>query len=215
MVLLLSLCCVGACVGLGHDMALPRRQFGLRAGGASASGSPCGVGSLSVADVKIAGSAACGSYIQGYTTGVLGGSLLFLTPYFRLTPQEVGLVATATTVGSVVGTLSAARLADAAGRQRTMALSSVLFLASSGLLCWTPSLRVLLLARFVAGVGIGNCGAVVPVRRRPRLFFSSFPFARSFALSFARGSARGPAFDGPRCGRSTSPSARRRRRAAR
>ena len=36
-------------------------------------GANVGLASLKPADLKIAGSAACGSYIQGYTTGVLGG----------------------------------------------------------------------------------------------------------------------------------------------
>ena len=122
-----------------------------------------GLASLKPADLKIAGSAACGSYIQGYTTGVLGGALLFLGPHFGLTPAQIGAVATATTLGSVLGTFSASALADAAGRRPTMAFSSALFVAASVLMVWTPSLDVLVLARFLAGVGIGNCGAVVPV----------------------------------------------------
>lgn len=134
----------------------------LRSGGGEAA-SPAGIWSLSAADLRIAGSAACGSYIQGYTTGVLGGSLLFLVPRFGLSPRAVGAVATATTLGSVVGTAAAARLADAAGRRRTMALSSLLFVAAGLLLCWTPGLGVLLAARFLGGVGVGACGAVVPV----------------------------------------------------
>ena len=131
----------------------------LRSGGGEAA-SPAGIWSLSAADLRIAGSAACGSYIQGYTTGVLGGSLLFLVPRFGLSPRAVGAVATATTLGSVVGTAAAARLADAAGRRRTMALSSLLFVAAGLLLCWTPGLGVLLAARFLGGVGVGACGAV-------------------------------------------------------
>ena len=139
----------------------------LRSGGGEAA-SPAGIWSLSAADLRIAGSAACGSYIQGYTTGVLGGSLLFLVPRFGLSPRAVGAVATATTLGSVVGTAAAARLADAAGRRRTMALSSLLFVAAGLLLCWTPGLGVLLAARFLGGVGVGACGAVARRRRGAR-----------------------------------------------
>ena len=126
-------------------------------------GANVGLASLKPADLKIAGSAACGSYIQGYTTGVLGGALLFLGPHFGLTPAQIGAVATATPPGSVLGPFSASALADAAGRRPTMAFSSALFVVASVLMVWTPSLNVLVLARFLAGVGIGNCGAVVPV----------------------------------------------------
>lgn len=185
-----------ACLGPvppARGLSLPR----LRSGGGEAA-SPAGIWSLSAADLRIAGSAACGSYIQGYTTGVLGGSLLFLVPRFGLSPRAVGAVATATTLGSVVGTAAAARLADAAGRRRTMALSSLLFVAAGLLLCWTPGLGVLLAARFLGGVGVGACGAVARRRRRAR--------------------APPPPPPGPRRRRScpsTSPSAHRRRAAAR
>ena len=90
-----------ACLGPvppARGLSLPR----LRSGGGEAA-SPAGIWSLSAADLRIAGSAACGSYLQGYTTGVLGGSLLFLVPRFGLSPRAVGAVATATTLGSVVG----------------------------------------------------------------------------------------------------------------
>ena len=102
-------------------------------------GANVGLASLKPADLKIAGSAACGSYIQGYTTGVLGGALLFLGPHFGLTPAQIGAVATATTLGSVLGTFSASALADAAGRRPTMAFSSALFVVASVLMVWTPA----------------------------------------------------------------------------
>ena len=102
-------------------------------------GANVGLASLKPADLKIAGSAACGSYIQGYTTGVLGGALLFLGPHFGLTPAQIGAVATATTLGSVLGTFSASALADAAGRRPTMAFSSALFVVASVLMVWTSA----------------------------------------------------------------------------
>jgi len=63
----------------------------------------------------------------------------------------------------VLGTFSAAKLSDSRGRKPTMAYSAALFVFASLLMCWTPNLEILVLSRFLAGVGIGNCGAVVPV----------------------------------------------------
>ena len=71
-------------------------------------GANVGLASLKPADLRIAGSAACGSYIQGYTTGVLGGALLFLGPHFGLTPAQIGAVATATTLVTLSSFPSAA-----------------------------------------------------------------------------------------------------------
>ena len=67
-------------------MVRTRRQAAAEAEAAA------GVRGLTKTDFKIAGSAACGSFIQGYTTGVLGGALLFLAPHFGLAPRQVGAV---------------------------------------------------------------------------------------------------------------------------
>jgi len=78
-------------------------------------------------------------------------------------PALQGLIVTATTVGSVLGTVVASRLADSAGRRGTMLMSSALFVSAGIALCWAPTAALLILARFVIGVAIGNAGSVVPV----------------------------------------------------
>ena len=80
----------------------------------------------------VAVSAALGSLMQGYDTGVIGGALLFITPEFGLDakPLMQGMIVTATTVGSIVGTLSASKLSDGVGRRGTMLLASAKFVAA-------------------------------------------------------------------------------------
>jgi len=90
--------------------------------------------------------AAIASLLQGYHTGVIGGALLYLTPEFGLAtnPKLTGMIVTATTMGSVLGTASAARLADGVGRRGTLLLASWISLVSS--------------ARAAAAASTARCG---------------------------------------------------------
>ncbi|KAL1526166.1 hypothetical protein AB1Y20_014894 [Prymnesium parvum] len=144
--------------------------------------------------------AALSSLLQGYNTGVIGGALLSIVPEFDLAarPAVQGLIVTATTLGSLAGTISASRLSDSLGRRGTMLVSSALFAVAGALLSWAPTAAILVLARLVAGLAIGNAGAVVPVyiaecsrkssRGRlstiPQLFISSGILC-SYAVAFA------------------------------
>jgi MFS family permease len=98
-----------------------------------------------------------------YDTGVVGGALLFMVPEFGLSAWTVGLVVTASTAGSVLGTLAAAKLSDAIGRRGTMRVASVLFLSAAGLLLWSPTVEAVLAGRLLMGGAIGTSGSVVPV----------------------------------------------------
>lgn len=114
---------------------------------------------------RVAMSAALSSFLQGYSTGVIGGVLLFLSPEFGLDnrPLVQGLIVSATTIGSVIGTCWAPRLSDRRGRRATLRLSSALFVAAGAGLCWAPNPELLLAARFLVGLAIGNGGATVPI----------------------------------------------------
>lgn len=98
-----------------------------------------------------------------YDTGVVGGALLFMVPEFGLSAWTVGLVVTASTAGSVLGTLAAAKLSDAIGRRGTMRVASLLFLSAASLLLWSPTVDIVLAGRLLMGGAIGVSGSVVPV----------------------------------------------------
>jgi hypothetical protein len=59
------------------------------------------------AGVIVATSAALGSLLQGYDTGVLGGALLFIIPEFELSnrPLMQGLVVTTAAMGGIIGSI--------------------------------------------------------------------------------------------------------------
>ena len=73
----------------------------------------------------VALSAALGSLMQGYDTGVIGGALLFIEPEFGLAAKPLlqGMIVTATTMGSIGGTLAASKLSDCVPRSQSRYLS--------------------------------------------------------------------------------------------
>lgn len=117
------------------------------------------------AGLTVAASAALGSLLHGYDTGVIAGALLFIVPEFGLEarPAVKGLIVSATTVGAIVGTLAAGPTAEATGQRRTMMLGSAVFTLGGLLLAWSPTVDMLILGRFIVGLAMGTAGAVVPV----------------------------------------------------
>ena len=116
------------------------------------------------AGLRVAAGAALGNLLQGFNTGVIAGALLFIVPEFQLEsrPEITGMIASSTTMGAVLGTAASGRLSDSAGRQRTIAVSSALFLIGGSLMGWSPDTRTLIAGRFVGGIAAGIVSAVVP-----------------------------------------------------
>jgi sugar porter (SP) family MFS transporter len=113
--------------------------------------------------VLVALSAAAIGVIYGYDTGVVAGALLFVPKQLHLSTAETSSIATAVTVGMIVGAVAASRVADAIGRKRTMLLIAagyVVFAALSGAangILWLDGARALL------GVTIGLSTVAAPV----------------------------------------------------
>src|SRR5439155_24803264 len=82
-----------------------------------------------------------------------------LTPVraeFKLDATGVGLVASATFVGMFVGAAASGRLADRYGRRAVFTTTLVVFSAGAALSAVAPSFELLLVARVVAGIGLGG-----------------------------------------------------------
>lgn len=116
------------------------------------------------AGLKVATGAALGSFNQGFNTGVIAPSLLFIVPEFGLVqrPAVTGLIASSTTLGAILGTLVSGRLCDSRGRQKALALSALTFLAGGALMGWSPTPAALIAGRLVGGVAAGLASAAAP-----------------------------------------------------
>lgn len=103
-----------------------------------------------------------GGLLFGYDTGVVNGALLFMTLDFKLTPLTEGMVAASLVLGATIGATLGGQLADRVGRRRHILQLGVLFFFGSIACSLSPSIHLLLAARFVLGLAVGAASVVVP-----------------------------------------------------
>ncbi|WP_088893433.1 MFS transporter [Leptolyngbya ohadii] len=128
--------------------------------------------------------------LDGFDFFIIGVALPFLQRDFSLSPTEIGAVAVAAIVGSLVGSLTLGPLTDRIGRQRMLLIDVALFvIASAGTaLAWDA--LSLIGFRFLVGVAIGADYPIsvsyitenVPARLRGRMVIGAFTFQAVGAL---------------------------------
>ncbi|MCX8997670.1 sugar porter family MFS transporter [Rhizobiaceae bacterium BDR2-2] len=112
--------------------------------------------------------ATMGSLAFGYDTGVIAGALPFmtLTPAeggLGLNPVTEGLVTSALIFGAAVGSLISGQLSDRYGRRSALLVLAFIFFFGALGTAWAPNIPVMVVMRFVLGLGVGGASAVVPV----------------------------------------------------
>ncbi|PZF53306.1 MFS transporter [Curtobacterium sp. MCSS17_008] len=106
--------------------------------------------------------AAFGSILVGYDTGIIAGAMLFITPEFDLDAIKTGLIITSILIGAVIGSVVSGWVAQSLGRKRTLVISAVILAVAAIGMAAAPNYVLLLVARFVAGLGVGAVEATVP-----------------------------------------------------
>ncbi len=107
---------------------------------------------------------ALGGMLFGYDTGVVSGALLFLKKDFGgLSSFQQELVTSLLLVGAAVGALAAGRLADQIGRRKSVMITAATFIVGVALAAFAPQFWILIVARFVIGLGVGASSMVVPL----------------------------------------------------
>jgi putative MFS transporter len=97
---------------------------------------------------------------EAYDVGVISSTLPSLMKQFGLDAFGVGVLAVASTLGIVAAVIPAGAIADAIGRKRILILGTAWY-ATFSLLCgFAPTPAVLVLLRFMAGLGMG---AIFPI----------------------------------------------------
>jgi len=128
-----------------------------------------------------------GSFLYGYTTGVVAPALAFISKEFSLSVAEQGIVVSTILIAALIGALFAGPLADRLGRKRTVILTSFFFVFGSGISCVAPSYEWLLAARVVTGLGVGLISLVAPVylaEIAPTPSRGAFVAVHQFAITF-------------------------------
>lgn len=107
--------------------------------------------------------AALGGFLFGFDTAVISGTDSFVTKYFNLNHDQWGWTVSSALLGTIVGSLFAGFPADKLGRRNSLFVTSVLYLVSSIGCALAPVWDVLVLSRFVGGIGVGLASVLSPM----------------------------------------------------
>ncbi|EFJ42942.1 hypothetical protein VOLCADRAFT_119260, partial [Volvox carteri f. nagariensis] len=107
--------------------------------------------------------AALGGFLFGYDLGLIGSALLQIQRYFSIRGSvTLGLIVGVAKLGAAAGTFLGGAAMARYGRQRALALNSVAFTAGPLIMAAASSPWMLILGRFVVGLGVGMSATVSP-----------------------------------------------------
>ncbi|CAM8924748.1 unnamed protein product [Rhodiola kirilowii] len=89
-----------------------------------------------------------------YWTGVMSGAIIFIQKDLKVTDVQVEILAGILSLYSILGTFAAGRTSDYIGRRYTIDIAGIFFLAGSLFMALAPN-YLLMISRFVAGIGVG------------------------------------------------------------
>lgn len=97
-----------------------------------------------------------GSFSDGFALLLQSGALLSIVPYFKINSFVTGLIVSAPFIGSVVGAIIFGWLADRIGRRAVVLNVLIFFVIASVLSGLSINVQMLLISRFLVGIGIGG-----------------------------------------------------------
>ena len=106
---------------------------------------------------------AIGGFLFGYDTGIISGAIVLLHEEFLLSAVWKEVIVSATMASAAVFSVLSGFSNDWFGRKRTTIVASLVFTAGALLLAGAWQRYVLIIGRFILGIGIGmylNCNAL-------------------------------------------------------
>jgi len=103
---------------------------------------------------------AIGGFLFGYDTGIISGAIVLLHEEFLLTYEWEELVVSATMAAAAVFSVLSGFPNDRFGRKPTILIASLVFTGGALLLAAAQERYMLIIGRFILGIGIGmylNC----------------------------------------------------------
>ncbi len=105
-----------------------------------------------------------GGFLFGYDTGIIAGAQLYLKDTWpEITVIERSLVVSLALLGAFFGSLLAGPLSDGFGRKIIIIFSDLLFVAGSIIMAFSTTIIMLMVGRFVVGLGVGIASMIIPV----------------------------------------------------
>lgn len=106
---------------------------------------------------------ALGGLLFGFDTVVVAGVLESLVKLYHLGPYGTGFTVAIALVGTVIGALGAGQLGQRLGSRETLRATAILYILSAVGSALAPTWSILLIFRFVGGLGIGASSVLGPV----------------------------------------------------
>src|SRR5882762_7771508 len=106
---------------------------------------------------------ALGGLLFGFDTAVIAGTTHSLTLAYSLTPRQLGFTVSVALIGTVIGAMSAGIPGQKYGARETLRVLAVFYVLSALGCAFAWNWEVLLLARFLGGLGIGGSSVLGPV----------------------------------------------------
>lgn len=106
---------------------------------------------------------ALGGLLFGFDTAVIAGTLQSLTTLYHLTAWTKGVTVFIALFGTVIGAMSAGVIGQRFGSRETLRILAVLYLVSALGCAFAANWSMLVVARFIGGLGIGGSSVLGPV----------------------------------------------------
>ena len=113
--------------------------------------------------VKATAVGALGGLLFGFDTAVIAGTTQQLTDVFQLTPSTLGLTVFIGLAGTVIGALGSGVLGQRIGGREALRIMAILYTISAIGCAFAWNWDVLMVARFIGGLGIGGSSVLGPV----------------------------------------------------
>ncbi|KAJ1377003.1 Sugar/inositol transporter [Sesbania bispinosa] len=107
--------------------------------------------------------ASLNNVLLGYDVGVMSGAVIFIKEDLKISEFQVEFLIGILSIVSLLGSLGGGRTSDIIGRKWTMALAAIVFQAGGLTMTLAPSYAVLMIGRFLAGIGIGFGVMISPI----------------------------------------------------
>ncbi|KAK6127326.1 hypothetical protein DH2020_038927 [Rehmannia glutinosa] len=121
------------------------------------------------------------SVLLGYDTGVMSGATIYIKKDLKISDVQIEILVGTINIYSLLGSAMAGRTSDWLGRRITIIFASVIFFVGAIVMGFASNYAILMLGRFVAGLGVGYALMIAPVYAAEvapassRGFLTSFP----------------------------------------
>lgn len=106
---------------------------------------------------------AIGGFLFGYDTGIISGAMIFIRDVFDLNEWWQEAIVSTTLLTAWIFSILSGSMNDRLGRKPTIVVSSLIFVAGSGIMGVAWNETILLLGRMVVGAAVGLSSMTVPM----------------------------------------------------